>query len=141
MKVTQKPAPARKVPGGGAENKLWGGAVWDERNAGTRRPEFKSDLNSTAPRPCCGYSSCKWPRRVTWEKPGSCQRRRVWAQGQLGIGVLDRTRGPTGEVSCRVSTPRGPAEWLCPPRTVGKINQDHHQSVQAWVSHKVDSEY
>lgn len=41
VKIRQKPALVLKVPQGGAENKFWGDAVWNEQNTWTRWLEFK----------------------------------------------------------------------------------------------------
>lgn len=70
--------------------------MWNEKTPGPAGLNLKSDLNSTALRPCSGYRSCLWSQRITWEKPGRCQWRRAWAQGQLRIGRPGPNPAPTG---------------------------------------------
>ena len=85
------------------------------RTPGPAGLNLKSDLNSTALRPCSGYRSCPWSQQIAWEKPGRRQWRRAWAQGQLGIGRLRRN-----PASCRVSTPWGPPRAGVPSSDCGQ---------------------
>lgn len=129
VKITQKPALARKSQEAVLKTSSGAAPCGVNRTPGPAGLNFKSDLNSTALRPCCGDRSCMWSRRVTWEKPGGVSGGGCGPRDSSGSGILDRTRSPQVRPPAGFRPPQGPAERACPPRTVGKMNQDHPRQV------------
>lgn len=108
VKITQKPALARKSQEAVLKTSSGAAPCGVNRTPGPAGLNLKSDLNSTALRPCCGDRSCMWSRRVTWEKPGGVSGGGCGPRDSSGSGILDRTRSPQVRPPAGFRPPRAP---------------------------------